>query len=225
MVGYIDTKGFEIETRIDSIPISDKVGKEVTLNFATNFNNNNTFYTDSNGLEEQTRVLNYRPTWPLVVNEPTSGNYYPVNSHIGFKDIDSGRKLTILTDRSQGGSVIRNGEIELMVHRRTLDDDARGVGEPLNETEPDGSGKGLIQNVRHYVVLGDLYRQVQVQNDQKVAISFVESATKTFAKHEANVAPITVPKGVKLYLRPFTDNSYLLRVQSFLADKVSVKLP
>lgn len=31
-------------------------------------------------------------------------------------------------------------------------DDARGVGEPLNETESDG--KGLIQHVRHFVVFG-----------------------------------------------------------------------
>jgi len=26
----------------------------------------------------QKRILNYRPTWNLSVNEPTSGNYYPV---------------------------------------------------------------------------------------------------------------------------------------------------
>lgn len=49
--GYIDSNGFEIETHIDSIPVLDKIGKEVTLNFAaTGFLNNDTFYTDSNGL-------------------------------------------------------------------------------------------------------------------------------------------------------------------------------
>ena len=92
--------GFEIETHIDSIDILDKVGKEVVMNFATNYANNKTFYTDSNGLEEQTRILNYRPTWPLVVNEEVAGNYYPVNSHIGLEDINTKKKLTIVTDRS-----------------------------------------------------------------------------------------------------------------------------
>lgn len=57
-----------------------------------------------------------------------SGNYYPVNSHIGFEDIHTKKRLTILTDRSEGATSIKEGEIELMIHRRTLYDDARGVG-------------------------------------------------------------------------------------------------
>lgn len=57
------------------------------------------------------RIINYRPTWPLVVHQAVAGNYYPINSHIGFKDVATNRKVTILTDRSQGGSVIKEGEI------------------------------------------------------------------------------------------------------------------
>lgn len=169
--GAVNEQGFEIESRVEAIPVTDKIGKEVTLNFASGLSNNKTFYTDSNGLEEQIRVVDYRPTWPLVVNEAVAGNYYPINSHIGIQDTDSKRKLTILTDRSQGGTVIKNGEIEIMIHRRTLEDDARGVGEPLNEAGVEG--KGLIQNIRHYVVFGDNYRKVQLANDQKVSISLV----------------------------------------------------
>ena len=49
-------------------------------------------------------------------------------------------QLTVLTDRSQGGASINDGQIELMVHRRTLKDDSLGVGEPLNETGIDEKG-------------------------------------------------------------------------------------
>ncbi len=62
--------------------------------------------------------------------------------------------MTVLTDRSQGGSSLVDGSIELMVHRRILHDDSRGVDEPLNETSeimpypPYGDasrkGKGVI---------------------------------------------------------------------------------
>ncbi len=48
--------------------------------------NNNTFYTDSNGLEMQQRILNYRPSFNFSSFEQTSGNYYPVNSAIAVVD-------------------------------------------------------------------------------------------------------------------------------------------
>ena len=56
-----------------------------------------------------------------------------------------------------------------MLHRRLLKDDSRGVNEALNETDTDG--EGLRQRVRHYVVFGDKWRDTQVQNDQKVAVT------------------------------------------------------
>lgn len=110
-VDYVRKYGFMIETFVDSIPIDEGRGKEITLNLKTKYNNNKTFYTDSMGLEEQTRVLDYRPTWNYEVNEPTSGNYYPINSFIKIKDVVTNRSVTVLTDRSQGGSVLRPGEI------------------------------------------------------------------------------------------------------------------
>lgn len=38
-----------------------------------------------------------------------------------------------MPDRAQGGASIYAGEVELLIHRRLLYDDNRGVGEPLNE--------------------------------------------------------------------------------------------
>jgi hypothetical protein len=45
-----------------------------------------------------------------------------------------------MNDRSQGGSVIQNGRIELMQNRRLNVDDHRGMGEPLAETNALGTG-------------------------------------------------------------------------------------
>ena len=50
---------FDVE--LDSIPGGNIIGVEVTPTFdAINFDNNRTFYTDSNGLAMQKRLLNHR---------------------------------------------------------------------------------------------------------------------------------------------------------------------
>jgi hypothetical protein len=56
-------------------------------------------------------------------------NYYPVNTAIMTVDVPSGNNFWIVNDRSQGGSSMIDGSLELMVHRRLLQDDYRGVNE------------------------------------------------------------------------------------------------
>jgi len=79
------------------------------------------------------RKINYRETWNFTYIVPLTGNYVPVNEVALIKDNIA--QLSIVTDRSRGGASQREGELELMLHRRLLVDDGRGVNEPLNETE------------------------------------------------------------------------------------------
>jgi hypothetical protein len=125
--------GLEIETFVNSLPYISGSGAELILLIKTQLNNNKTFYTDSMGMEMQQRILNYRPTWNLQVNEPVSGNYYPVQSCLLIEDINTGVIAGLIPDRAEGGGSIHNGELELMLHRRITVDDDRGVNQPLNE--------------------------------------------------------------------------------------------
>ena len=69
------------------MPVDDDQGREVTVNWKLdNFNNNRTFYTDSNGLEMQKRVLNWRQSYDFLSFEEVSGNYYPINSALAIVD-------------------------------------------------------------------------------------------------------------------------------------------
>lgn len=95
------------------------------------------------------RKLNHRDTWDVKINEAVAGNYYPITTKIDLED-DTAR-MAILTDRAQGGSSLKDGSLELMVHRRLLRDDAFGVGEALNETE---YGEGLIARGKHHLFFG-----------------------------------------------------------------------
>ena len=130
----------EFEYTVGPIPIGDGLGKEIITRIDTKIKTNKLFYTDANGREIKERKRDYRATWDYKVTEPVSGNYYPVNSRIFIKD--SSVQLTVMTDRSHGGSSIQDGSLEIMLHRRLLHDDFLGVGEALNE--PGLNGKGLI---------------------------------------------------------------------------------
>lgn len=149
---YEDKPYVEVEWTVGPIPVDDMRGKEVVTRYnLKQFNNNGTFYTDANGRELQKRVLNHRPTWALRQTEAVSGNYYPVDALISVMDEARGASFTVLTDRAQGGTSLNEGDIELMLHRRLMVDDGKGVGEALNETGRDG--KGLVIRGSHYLML------------------------------------------------------------------------
>ena len=106
----------EVDWTVGPIPISDEIGKEVIIRYSSNIENNGEFVTDSNGRQLLSRIRNYRPTFEINMTEPTAQNYYPVNSKILLRN-EAGSELGVLVDRSQGGGSIKDGSVELMVHR------------------------------------------------------------------------------------------------------------
>lgn len=122
----------EIEYTVGPVPISFGRGKEIATQFWTPIKSDGVFYTDSNGREFLQRKRNHRPSWNLTVYEPVAGNYYPVNAAMYMEDANA--SFAVLVDRSQGGGSVSEGQVEIMVQRRTVADDARGVDEALNET-------------------------------------------------------------------------------------------
>jgi len=126
------TNYIEVEYTVGPIPIDDDIGKEVITKYSSSIESDHVFFTDSNGREFQKRVRHCRSTWHLNETEPIAGNYYPVNAAIYVED--KVRSMSLVTDRSVGGSSLVDGSIEVMVHRRILRDHSLGVFEALNET-------------------------------------------------------------------------------------------
>ncbi|XP_045146219.1 lysosomal alpha-mannosidase-like [Echinops telfairi] len=147
---YPGQRHLELEWTVGPIPMNiNHFGKEIISRFDTVLKTGGRFYTDSNGREIVERRRDYRPTWDLNQTDPVAGNYYPVNSRIYITD--GNMQLTVLTDRSQGGSSLKDGSLELMVHRRLSTDDKKGLKEPLMEMDP--NRKGLTVRGRHLVLL------------------------------------------------------------------------
>lgn len=112
---YRDERHVEFEWLCGGIPIADGVGKEIVTRFQTDLRTAGTFFTDSNGREMLRRQRNVRDTWNVTIVEPAAGNYYPVTARIAIED--ESRRLAVLNDRSQGGSSLVDGAIDIMVFR------------------------------------------------------------------------------------------------------------
>jgi hypothetical protein len=160
-------------------------GYEVVAQFtADNFVNNGTFYTDSNGLEMQKRILNYRSYYNITEKmyshnlQNITANYYPIDSAIAIKDVSSNRQFTVSNSQSQGGSSLYPGQIQLMQNRRIPCDDGKGEGDFLNET--DSNGNGIRVPVTYHVQLGSqnsTQRKVQLAVADPVQIAFSEAVS------------------------------------------------
>ncbi|KAK7930611.1 hypothetical protein WMY93_007006 [Mugilogobius chulae] len=182
---YSSSRTLELEWTVGPVPIDDDLGKEVITRIDTSIKSGGVFYTDSNGRELLKRKKDFRPTWDLKQSEPIAGNYYPINSRAFIMDEEN--QLTVVTDRSQGGSSIQNGSLEIMLHRRLLYDDVRGVAEPLNETS-DLFPEGLV--VRGSLLLSldppksaaDKHRPLGQEMVLQPLLSFTEGAQETNTK-------------------------------------------
>jgi hypothetical protein len=133
---YAGAKSVEIEWTVGPVPVEDGVGKEVISRFNTNVTSNGYLLTDSNGRDmlnrrrcvtkEGTIDTVCRPSVPRYnVTEPVAGNFFPINTAISIKDETA--SVGVAVDRAQAGASLVDGQIELMVHRRLLCDDNRGV--------------------------------------------------------------------------------------------------
>ncbi len=177
---YKGSAEVEVEWLVGPIPVSDDIGKEIVVRYSTQIPSAGKFYTDANGRQMLERVRNRRPTWKLNLTEPVSSNYYPANSRAALVDPKSGLQFTVLTDRSQGVTSMNDGQLEFMVHRRLLDDDAFGVGEALNEV---AFGQGLVVRGKHWLQVGSAaqHRMAGLQVYMDAIVSFSETGGRSFA--------------------------------------------
>jgi hypothetical protein len=98
------------------------------------------FFTDNNGLLMQQRKFSAYRSFPdgtstKVAPDPsysTALNFYPVVRTTFIRDAE--QQLTLLVPQSGAVTSRRNGELELMLHRRALQDDAKGACSVFNDT-------------------------------------------------------------------------------------------
>jgi hypothetical protein len=144
---YKDRPYLELEWTVGPLPL-DEMGREVIIVYNVPHALSE-MWTDANGRTMIRRLRSERFSWDSKHADEVAGNYYPITSAVVLQDAAKdapGASLTVLTDRAQGAASLQEGQLEVMLHRRTIVDDGRGVEEPLDE-------RGMVVRGRHHILL------------------------------------------------------------------------
>ncbi|XP_013414092.1 alpha-mannosidase 2 isoform X2 [Lingula anatina] len=119
------SRGLEIVNKVDIKRLDDR---EIIMRFSTEIQNNEKIvYSDLNGFQMIQRKF--------FQKLPAGANYYPMTS-IAYIEDDQYR-LSLLSGQSQGVAASQYaGRLEVMLDRKLHYDDARGMGEGLNDNKP-----------------------------------------------------------------------------------------
>lgn len=117
----VEGRGLYVENVVDFGQPPKNRETEMFMRLSSGIDNGEpaVIYTDSNGFQMQKRVA--------VKRVGVEGNYFPVTTAAYIED--DRRRLTVLVNHAQGAAGWEPGRIELMLDRRTLYDDSRGLGE------------------------------------------------------------------------------------------------
>nr|XP_022907200.1 alpha-mannosidase 2 [Onthophagus taurus] len=115
------SNGVYIENEIDFENPPKNRETELFMRIVTDIQNGDPpqFYTDLNGFQMQKRVK--------VEQIGIEGNYFPITTMTYIED--DKLRLSLITNHAQGAASWQPGFLEVMLDRRTLYDDSRGMGE------------------------------------------------------------------------------------------------
>lgn len=101
--------------------------RELIVRYKTDYDNGRVFFSDLNGFQ-----MSRRETYNKI---PLQGNYYPMPS-LAFMQGSSGHRFSVHTRQSLGVASLRNGWLEIMLDRRLVRDDGRGLGQGVMDNRP-----------------------------------------------------------------------------------------
>lgn len=100
---------------------------ELFMRFVTSIDNGvrSVMYSDQNGFQYHSREK--------VQSLGVEANYFPITTAAFIQDTEL--RLTLLTNHAQGAASLEPGYLEVMLDRRTLYDDYRGMGEGVVDSQ------------------------------------------------------------------------------------------
>ncbi|XP_078070806.1 alpha-mannosidase 2 isoform X3 [Mustelus asterias] len=121
-VSGIDGLSLEISNIVD---IRGEINQEIAMRLVTDVKSNNQFYTDLNDFQMQPRQT--------LSKLPLQANFYPLTTTAYIQDNDV--RLTLHSAQSLGVASLKSGQLEVIMDRRLMQDDNRGLGQGLKDNK------------------------------------------------------------------------------------------
>nr|XP_054759274.1 epididymis-specific alpha-mannosidase-like [Lytechinus pictus] len=128
-----DASGHPDKISCSHIEVDFKVGplsmnKELVYRFSTSLKSNGNLYADVNAFQTMNRSRRHGAT--------IAQNFFPMVSSAYIEDTSTDDRLMLLSDRSHGVSSQRDGHIEVMLHRRVVNNEFQTHDYNLTLEEP-----------------------------------------------------------------------------------------
>uniref|UniRef100_A0A7N6AMP9 Alpha-mannosidase n=1 Tax=Anabas testudineus TaxID=64144 RepID=A0A7N6AMP9_ANATE len=169
----VDGLSIDIITMVD---IRDQTNKELAMRLVTDIQSGDAFYTDLNGFQIQPRRH--------YLKLPLQANFYPMSSQAYIQD--SHHRLTLHTAQALGVSSLESGQLEVIMDRRLMQDDNRGLGQGLKDNK---------KTANHFRLLLER-RSIGNKMMDSATTSFpsiLSHMTNAFLNHEVLALPV-LPK-------------------------------
>ncbi|XP_061119447.1 alpha-mannosidase 2 isoform X2 [Conger conger] len=118
----IEGQSVEISNTVD---IRGEVNHEIAMRITSDLNSSDRFFTDLNGFQIQPRKT--------MAKLPLQANFYPMTTMAYIQDTSA--RLTLLSGQSLGVASLKSGQLEVMMDRRLMQDDNRGLGQGVQDNK------------------------------------------------------------------------------------------
>lgn len=177
---------------VNELPVDfdTEIGSELILRFKMPTGGYQ-FFTDATNAGFLRRERVFRPL------EPTASGFYPVTSQVYLQSSNSAENtpgcFELTFDRSIGVASLTDDTIDIMINRRCLKDDFRGVAEPLNQTNT-VSGRIVIK------LRPDICKNTGNSLDRSVLDKLIRSNPLIAVSHEIDKSILSKPFPYEIHL-------------------------
>uniref|UniRef100_A0A8C5UIA9 Alpha-mannosidase n=1 Tax=Malurus cyaneus samueli TaxID=2593467 RepID=A0A8C5UIA9_9PASS len=182
----LEGQSLEVSNIVD---IRGEYNRELAMRISSDINSQKRFYSDLNGYQIQPRLT--------MSKLPIQANIYPMTTMAYIQDV--GVRLTLHSAQSLGCSpcVALSGQLEVIMDRRLMQDDNRGLGQGVQDNKITANVFRLLLEKRHGTDV----------NEEKAPVSFpslLSHMTSLFLNHPFIPMTINADSGVPELINTFS---------------------